>query len=77
MRIVVGQLRTLTLRPTCPQCGAGAVLRILYGMPAYEGVRTAEAEGVEYAGCTVGLNDPQFRCRICGTSWRDAESQDW
>jgi HD domain len=72
---VVGQLRAIALGPACPTCVRGHARRVVYGMPTFEAVQSAEADGVVYAGCTAGFDDPDLSCGGCGHRWRDEGPQ--
>jgi hypothetical protein len=55
----------------CPRCGASAVAKIVYGLPAFdeELVREVEAGRVVLGGCCVWEGMPQWRCRTCNHEW--------
>jgi hypothetical protein len=75
LRHVVGQLWALQFRPTCPKCGAGDVLRVVYGMPTRQAAQTAEGRGISLGGCDPGPYNFNLDCDVCGHSWRGPE--DW
>ena len=53
----------------CPECGAIAVARILYGLiPAPERADSGEVTEVA-GGCCVYEDSPRWRCLGCGTEW--------
>jgi hypothetical protein len=54
---------------TCPACGAGDPIRIVYGMPLPDDFARAEAGEMELAGCLVPDVAPTLRCRNCGVGW--------
>lgn len=76
LRRTVGQLGKLASRPPCPSCGAGDIAVIVWGMPTADDFRAAE-DDVEFGGCVVDEDSPDFRCQICGTGWSDPERQRW
>jgi hypothetical protein len=53
----------------CPRCDSTAVLPIIYGLPAEELRREAEAGKVALGGCSVTDNDPSRVCDDCGWTW--------
>jgi len=62
---------------SCPECGSGKVIPIIYGMP-FENVEkpgkdlygAAEKGYVELGGCCVDESSPNFRCKGCGRGFR-------
>jgi hypothetical protein len=53
----------------CPRCGSQAVIPIVYGLPAPELVRKAEAGEVVLGGCEYDPSYPIYACRDCGEQW--------
>ncbi|GAB2971220.1 hypothetical protein GCM10027212_07430 [Actinotalea caeni] len=57
---------------TCPECGSGRVVPIVYGMPAPELVEQAGRGDVELGGCCLMVDEhgrlvaPDRSCRACG-----------
>ncbi len=53
----------------CPACRSPHVILIAHDVPGPE-LAELEREGQEIlAGCLVGENDPEWRCRACGYAW--------
>jgi hypothetical protein len=53
----------------CPKCGSLDIVPILYGLPGPEMMDSAEKGRIELGGCCVTDNDPQKRCKACGTEF--------
>ncbi len=53
----------------CPGCGSRSIVPIIYGYPTVETVLQAHRDELHLGGCYVTGDDPQFRCRGCGTNW--------
>jgi HD domain len=70
----IGQLTMLTRRPNCPECGAGDVALIGYGLPGAGDFETAAEKGIAIGGCVIEPDSPDFRCLVCGTGWPDPDS---
>lgn len=58
----------------CPQCGSLNLARILYGEPPSDAKLDAEIQAGEVVlgGCVVDVDDPDYRCRQCGTAFGSA-----
>ena len=55
---------------SCPKCGSLDVVPIFYGLPGGPEVMEAAKEGkIALGGCCVTDNDPQKRCKACGTEF--------
>jgi len=59
--------------PSCPACGSGDVVPIVYGFPSGELLRESEEGKVVLGGCCVTGEDPQWCCRKCGDAWGTEE----
>ncbi len=53
---------------TCPACGAGTVLPIVYGMPMPDDVERLKGQ-VVFAGCCIPDPAHAFMCTTCRHSW--------
>jgi hypothetical protein len=60
-------------RPQCPSCGSEAVARVMWGMPDQEMIDLAQLEDIDFGGCCITPDAPDFRCRTCNTAWQDPE----
>jgi hypothetical protein len=69
----IAQLELLTQRPPCPDCRAGDVAVIVWGLPTLDDFETAFDWGVELGGCIVPEVAPDFRCQVCGFAWATSE----
>ena len=56
---------------TCPRCGSGDVLPIMYGMPGPEMTEESLAGRVALGGCVVFPDAPDRLCQNCGHDWRE------
>lgn len=61
---------------TCPSCGAGDPIRIIYGLPLMCDFDEQRAGRIELAGCVVFDDSPALRCRECGVGWGRAADED-
>ena len=50
---------------SCVRCGSRRWMRIAYGMPGADLWEAADRGEVELGGCSVGFDDPRWRCRVC------------
>jgi hypothetical protein len=58
---------TTTRRGRCPNCGAKAVVRIVYGYPGAALIERAERGEVMLGGCCLSAHgDPTRGCPDCG-----------
>jgi|GEM_PF-2602830 len=55
-------------RAVCPRCG-GVGVHLAYGLPRPEGREAARRGEIALAGCYVGFNDPEWRCKSCRHKW--------
>ncbi len=55
-------------RATCPRC-SGVGVHLAYGLPTEEGRQAARRGEIVLAGCYVGPNDPEWRCKACRHQW--------
>ncbi len=55
--------------PPCPQCGSQRVVPIVYGYPAPETARRAEAGEIRLGGCCITDHDPTWHCEDCDYAW--------
>jgi hypothetical protein len=55
----------------CPACGEIHPAKILYGyMFLNDGLKEAIDRGeIALGGCTIGPDDPAWRCNQCGHQW--------
>jgi hypothetical protein len=60
--------------PACPSCGSAEVARVLWGMPGQEMIDQAQREDIDFGGCCMTEDAPDFRCRACNTTWRKPRS---
>ena len=56
---------------TCPRCGSGDVLPIMYGMPGPEMTRDSLAGRVALGGCVLVPDAPDRLCQNCRHRWRE------
>lgn len=56
----------------CPRCGSLNLARILYGEPSWAAEADIRAGRIVLGGCDVGAEDPEHRCRKCGTEFGNA-----
>ena len=54
----------------CPKCGSGEIVPIVYGYPLESLMEEAKQGKVELGGCCVSDNDPDFKCKSCGSEFR-------
>jgi hypothetical protein len=54
---------------TCPRCGSGDVLPIVYGMPGPEMTEEIQAGTVVLGGCVLFPDAPDRLCRNCRHRW--------
>ncbi|MET0725557.1 MAG: hypothetical protein ABWY36_04345 [Leifsonia sp.] len=60
-------------RFACPDCGSGATIQIIYGIPDAV-LREAAEEGDVILGGWLGETDaPTRHCRGCGSEWLEAD----
>jgi hypothetical protein len=60
-------------RYACPDCGSGATIQIIYGIPD-DLLREASDEGHVILGGWLDENDaPTRHCRGCSAEWVDAD----
>lgn len=52
----------------CPACGAGDLVRVIYGLPDPELVLREERGEVVLGGCVVEPDAPALVCRRCGAT---------
>jgi hypothetical protein len=69
----VDELGRLIGPPPCPACGSGDVVEILWGMPGPAALDQAAGRDVEFDGCCIPENAPDFRCSECELEWRDPQ----
>lgn len=51
----------------CPRCRAEIQpVPIVYGYPAPEAMREADAGRIRLGGCMIGDESPEFECPACG-----------
>lgn len=56
--------------PSCPACGAGNAIPIVYGLPGPELSEARERGDAEIGGCVITVGrDPTWRCRKCGEAF--------
>ena len=58
---------------SCISCGEVSAVKILYGYPSHEMMRLKKEGLIELGGCIVSGNDPNYRCKKCGHTWRGFE----
>lgn len=73
LRRAIGELRLLLPRPCCGRCGAGDVVPVIVGMPSPDEYAREAAGQVEFAGCIIGEDTPDWACQVCGHHWQDPE----
>lgn len=54
---------------SCPACGSGDVLPIVYGLPGPGLRQQAENGEVVLGGCVVSDDSPVWYCNHCGHRW--------
>ena len=56
---------------TCPECGSGSTIPIVYGYPGADLVQQVERGEIALGGCVVTGegSDPNRRCRACDWEW--------
>ena len=57
----------------CPVCGSNKVIEIIYGLPNEEGIKEYEKGNIELGGCEVTDDDPNRKCKECGSTWEEIE----
>lgn len=72
----VRQLARLMTRPPCPNCGAGDVGMIVWGMPMEGEIEKAE-DDVAFGGCVIDPFSPDFWCQVCDHAWLDPDRPPW
>jgi hypothetical protein len=64
--------------PFCPQCGkSDRVVRVVYGMPAYEAFEAEQRGELVLGGCCVSAGDPTHHCLRCGLGIGAREPDEW
>ena len=58
-----------TDRPACPQCGAAAVVPIVYGLPGEELAEACRRGEVVLGGCCITDDMPEWHCKACEHEW--------
>jgi len=53
----------------CPSCGAGDVLKLVFGYPSRGLLEVANRGEVALGGCLIGENAFRWRCGTCGHQW--------
>jgi len=53
-------------RGTCPKCGSGEVLHLVFGLP---GNPEAEPDWVRFEGCVIDGVPDDRECESCGHRW--------
>lgn len=52
-------------RPSCPRCGAGRTVKVLWGYAPGPG-----PVGTATVGCIITDDTPEFLCSVCDHEWR-------
>jgi hypothetical protein len=61
----------VSLQPrSCPSCGGGPVVPIIFGFPTEETRAAAKHGHYVLGGCCWSMDDPHWHCRMCGHGWR-------
>jgi len=50
---------------SCPECGSGDIVPILYGMPGPEMASEVEEGRAVMGGCVIDEDAPMWLCREC------------
>ena len=63
---------TIDTPEPCPKCGSERLARFVYGVPYLrkelrEKLRKGE---IIIGSCVLRANEPKWRCRKCGYTWR-------
>lgn len=72
LRSMLGPKR-LPSPPTCPACGTGKPIPIVYGYPAPELWAEKERGHAELGGCVIVGGKPTWRCRECDVAFGSLE----
>jgi hypothetical protein len=76
LETTVDELGRLIGPPPCPACGSTGVVEILWGMPGPDALDQAAGRDVEFGGCCIPENAPDFRCGACEHEWPDLQYRD-
>jgi transposase-like protein len=63
----------MSKKRTCPKCQSTETLRLVSGEYEAAGIKTKEdydSGRLDFTGCVIGGNDPDFRCKTCGHEWQ-------
>lgn len=58
--------------PTCPECGSGEVVEVVYGYPTFPTSERARRGEIRLGGCLVAFdmeNEERASCRSCDHEW--------
>lgn len=58
---------------TCPVCGSSEVIEIVYGDPTEEAIKEYEKGNIELGGCIFEGDEPNRKCKNCGSTWEERE----
>ena len=56
-------------QPTCPECGKGDPLRIVYGYPMFNMFEAEQRGELLLGGCMIEPDSPTWACRDCHHTW--------
>ena len=54
---------------TCPKCKKRNSIRVVYGYPGEEMMKSAQKGEISLGGCIVGRNSPDRFCKTCDATW--------
>ena len=76
MTPIAEEIREQERPASCPACGSGDVVKVVYGL--VEDPRAFAGQRVELGGCCVGPGSPAFRCGECRHAWgTESERNEW
>ena len=56
-------------RPDCPRCGQPDPTLFVYGLILFEEFEKTGLTNVNFAGCCIELDSPEWQCEACGLTW--------
>lgn len=54
---------------TCPKCKKSNSIRIVYGYPGEEMMKSSQKGEISLGGCIVERNSPDRYCKTCDAAW--------
>lgn len=67
---VVRPPKWLDPSPPCPVCGGSEVAHVVWGLPTAEAFEAARHDAIDFGGCCMTPEAPDFHCRTCDHTWQ-------